>query len=378
MAALQSLSGISILVVEDDYQIASDLALELRSVDIDVVGPAATVEDALDLIGSRPDLAGAVLDIRLNDENVFPVADELKRLGLPYVFATGFEPDLVPARHADKMLLRKPAEPHAVISVLLQALPSGSVSIEQATGNKLLARLPENILELILPKLRHIFLPRGAVLEQSNHLIDKVYFPIDCVGSLIVVGREGSRVETGLVGREGMTGAALVEGDAYTPYELITQVEGDALVMTASDFIAFARTAAELRILVRRFSRSLGVQVSYTALANAKFEIRQRLARWLVMVHDRVPGRSFQLTHDYLAIMLGVRRSSVTDALHLLEGEKLIRSTRMNIEIRDHQRLIAAAGEAYGEPEAEYERLMEIPLATGLPPVQSVRIAAVN
>jgi len=198
------------------------------------------------------------------------------------------------------------------------------------------------------------------------------------VGSLIVVGREGSRVETGLVGREGMTGAALVEGDAYTPYELITQVEGDALVMMASDFVAFALATPELRIFARRFLRSLGVQVSYTALANAKFEIRQRLARWLVMVHDRVPGRSFQLTHDYLAIMLGVRRSSVTDALHLLEGETLIRSTRMSIEIRDRQGLITVAGEAYGAPEVEYERLMALPLATGSPAFPSVRIAAAN
>ncbi|WP_313200159.1 helix-turn-helix domain-containing protein [Rhizobium sp.] len=175
-----------------------------------------------------------------------------------------------------------------------------------------------------------------------------------------------------------MTGAALVEGDAYTPYELITQVEGDALVMMASDFVAFALATPELRIFARRFLRSLGVQVSYTALANVKFEIRQRLARWLVMVHDRVPGRSFQLTHDYLAIMLGVRRSSVTDALHLLEGETLIRSTRMSIEIRDRQGLITVAGEAYGAPEVEYERLMALPLATGSPAFPSVRIAAAN
>ena len=82
------------------------------------------------------------------------------------------------------------------------------------------------------------------------------------------------------------------------------------------------------------------------------------------MVHDRVPGRHFHLTHEYLAIMLGVRRPSVTDALHILEGDKLIRSTRGNIEIRDRRGLVAAAGEAFGAPEAEYDRLMALPIAS--------------
>lgn len=378
MTLLHALSGRSILVVEDDYHIASDLAFQLSSANIDVIGPVANVDNALKLIGSKPDLAGAVLDIRLGDGDVFPVADELKRLGLPYVFATGFEPDLVPARHADRMLLRKPVEADAIVAAISEALNGASVSIEQAIKNKLLDRLPKHSLEMMLPKLRQIALPRSAVLEQPHQLVAKVYFPINCVASLIVVGREGSRIETGLVGCEGMTGAGLADGDTYSPYELVTQVEGDALVMGASDFISLSAMIPELRILAVRFFRSLAVQVSYTAIANARFEIRQRLARWLVMVHDRIPGQSFQLTHDYLAIMLGVRRSSVTDALHLLEGDKLIRSTRNNIEIRDRAGLIEVAGEAFGTPEAEYERLMALPVTADPAPVTGSRIAAVN
>ena len=132
----------------------------------------------------------------------------------------------------------------------------------------------------------------------------------------------------------------------------------------------------ELRILASRFARSLAVRVSYTALANGRFEVKQRLARWLAVVHERVPGREFHLTHDYLAIMLGVRRPSVTDALHLLEGNKLIRSTRGNIEIRDRNGLIAAAGEAFGAPEAEYERLMALPFAINA--TSGPRLAATN
>ena len=334
------------------------------------------MENALDLINERPDLGGAILDIRLGDEDVFPIADELRRLGIPFVFATGLEPDQIPTRHADRSVLRKPIENEAISATLTQVIYSGSVSLEEAQRNKLLAKLPQHSLALILPTLRVIGLPRGAVMEIPNQIVTRVYFPIDCVGSLIVVGRQGSRIETGLVGREGMTGTGLTDGDDRTPYELVTQIPGDALAMGAHDFLAMMDLVPELRVLAGRFARSLGVQVSYTALANARFEVKQRLARWLAMVHERVPGREFRLTHDYLAIMLGVRRPSVTDALHLLEGDKLIRSTRGTIEIRDRNGLVAAAGEAFGAPEAEYDRLMALPLAVQVE--QYRRLAASN
>jgi CheY-like chemotaxis protein/CRP-like cAMP-binding protein len=376
--SLKSLSGKSILVVEDEYHIATEMASHLLSAGINVVGPASNADNALALISERPDLAGAILDIRLGDTNVFPVADELKRLSVPYVFATALEPDQIPARHADKIVLRKPVEDEAIVAALTQVIQEGSVSIEQASRNALLARLQQRSLGLILPKLQTITLPRGAVMEIPNQIVNRVYFPIDCVGSLIVVGRDGSMIETGLVGREGMTGTGLADGDDRTPFELITQIDGEALVMNAADFVTTSAIIPELRVLSGRFARSLGVQVSFTALTNARFDIKQRLARWLIMVHDRVPGRDFHLTHDYLAIMLGVRRPSVTDALHLLEGEKLIRSTRSNVEIRDRQGLVDVAGEAYGTPEAEYERLITLPLALGSEPVSAIRVAAMN
>ncbi len=362
--SLHSLAGKSILIVEDEYHIASGLASHLLSAGVDVVGPASGVDDALKYISARHHLAGAILDIRLGDTNVFPVADELDRLSIPYLFATALEADQIPARHADAIVLRKPVEDDAIVAALTQVVRDDPVSIEQACRNGVLAKLPQRSLDLILPKLRAMTLPRGAVMERPNQIVRRVYFPIDCVGSLIVVGRQGSRIETGLVGREGMTGTGLADGDFQTPYELITQIDGDALAAGAEDFVRILETVPELRLLSGRFARSLGIQVSYTALSNARFDIKQRLARWLVMVHDRVPGRHFHLTHEYLAIMLGVRRPSVTDALHILEGDKLIRSTRGNIEIRDRRGLVAAAGEAFGAPEAEYDRLMALPIAS--------------
>lgn len=190
-----------------------------------------------------------------------------------------------------------------------------------------------------------------------------MYFPLDCVISAIAVGRDGSRIETGLIGWEGMTGFAIAQGDEETPFELINQAAGDALFMTKEDFKQLLVRAPNVRLLASRFARSMNIQVSYTALANGRHKIQKRLARWLLMMQDRAPHRrEFRLTHDYLAIMLGVRRPSVTDAIHILEGERLIRGTRSNLEIVDRNGLIAVAGGIYGTPEDEYARLMALPL----------------
>lgn len=162
-----------------------------------------------------------------------------------------------------------------------------------------------------------------------------------------------------------MIGAGIALDDDRTPHELIIQAEGTALAMAADDFTLMLKDALELDILAGRFARSLGIQVSHTALANGKFDLRMRLARWLLMMDDRTPTGAIELTHEYLSIMLGARRASVTDALHVLGGEHLIRSTRSRLEIRDRPGLIEFAGESYGTPEAEHRRLMELPLRCG-------------
>ncbi|MDH0118033.1 Crp/Fnr family transcriptional regulator [Agrobacterium pusense] len=352
-----ALVGKRVLVVEDDYLIATDLKTQLHNVGINVIGPVPNIGAAQELLSNEADIAGAILDVRLGDEFVFPVADELERRGVPFVFATGFEPDIVPARHSDKIVLRKPTESRAIAVALAGAAYPFPVTSHQAAQNLILARLPPPVLAALLPQLRVVALPRGSVLEVPDQLVNRVYFPLDCVASMIVVGRDGTRVETGIIGREGLTGSGLSDNDDRTPYELIIQIDGTALAMSADEFRQALTSVPELRVLTTRFARSLGVQVSYTALANAKFDIRQRLARWLVMMQDRVPGRSLNITHDYLAVMLGVRRSSVTDVLHILEGDKLIRANRSCIKVRNRNGLIEVAGESYGAPEAEHNRL---------------------
>ncbi len=358
----QSLSAKKVLVVEDDFYVASDLASRLRSIGFEVVGPCPRVDQALAAVATTRDLGAAVLDINLDGETVFPVADALERLGLPFIFATGYDPDRVPSRHSGTLVLRKPLEEDAIAAALMDTLPARSVDSSEARGNEILARLGEAKLREMLSSLQRVYLPRGAVLEVPRQAVSRVYFPLDCVLSLIVVGRDGTRIETGLIGKEGLSGFGLVEGDGHTPYELVNQIEGFTLSMQASAFVPLLDATPVLEMLARRFSRALSVQVSHTALANGRFNVQARLARWLLMIHDRIPKDTFDLTHDYLAIMLGVRRPSVTDALHILEGKKGIRSTRSSIRILDREILKSLAGEAYGGPEESYARVMELPL----------------
>lgn len=362
MVAQEPLAGKRILVVEDDYYTVTELASRLEAMAAVVAGAAPGVDEALELIASTPDLDGVILDINLGGEMSFPVADELERLGLPFVFATAYNPEVVPARHADKIVLRKPFDEEGLAVGLSNAAHPRAVSIEQATRNQILGLLPTSIVHELLPMLRVIRMPRGAVLEVANQTISRVYFPIHCIASLVAVGTAGTRIETGLIGNEGMTGTGIALGDNRTPHELINQIEGDTLVMAARDFEEALATFPELDLLAGRFARSLGIQVSHTALANGKFDVRTRLARWLLMVDDRSATSAFGLTHEYLSIMLGARRSSVTEALHVLEGEHLVRSTRNHLEIRDRPQLLAFAGESYGTPEAEHRRLMALPL----------------
>ncbi|MDM9645598.1 helix-turn-helix domain-containing protein [Rhizobium sp. S163] len=362
MATHEDLAGKSILLVEDDYFAVTELAARLETLGVNIAGLSPGVAEALETIASVPDLDGAILDINLRGEMVFPVADELERLGIPFIFATGYDVDILPDRHADKIVLRKPLEEEVLALGLSRVSRPRPVLLEEASKNQILARLPEAILKGLLPLLTLVHVPRGAILEVPHQAISRVYFPIDCVASLIAVGSNGSKIETGLIGLEGMTGTGIALGDNRTPHELINQAEGRTFAMAADEFSLVLRDFPEFDLLAGRFARSLGIQVSHTALANGKFDLRIRLARWLLMMDDRTPIGAFELTHEYLSIMLGARRASVTDAIHVLEGEHLIRSTRSRLEICDRFQLIKFAGESYGTPEDEHRRLMALPL----------------
>jgi CRP-like cAMP-binding protein len=224
--------------------------------------------------------------------------------------------------------------------------------------NLLLATLSGPDVARLEPHLEAIDLPVGLILAEPNTVIAHAVF-LD-VGLCSVVSNlgEAGRVEIGLCGRDGMVVPALVLGTDTVPFQVFMQVAGRGRRIPVPALREAVAGSPSLRDLLLRFTQTFLVQVAQTAVANAGATAEERLARWLLMYHDRQDGDDLSVTHEFLAIMLGVRRPTVTVAIHTLEGAGLIRARRGRIRVLSRVRLEEAAGRTYGPAEAEYERLI--------------------
>ncbi len=200
---------------------------------------------------------------------------------------------------------------------------------------------------------------QGQVICPANEPIRDVSFPEGGVASFHDLLSDGSRVGIGIIGREGMTGWPVLLGAEISPHEATVAIaSGTALQMPAGTLLAACQERPALNHLLLRFVHTFIRQLARTIVSNVCDPVERRLSRWLLMNQDRLHGDEIELTHKQIGMMLGVRRASVTDALHLLEGAGLIRSTRGCICIRDRQGLETLTGESYGAAEAEYSRLI--------------------
>jgi len=199
---------------------------------------------------------------------------------------------------------------------------------------------------------------RGTILFHKDEPVEHIWFLESGIGSLITVSDEGSRVESGVFGRDGFGPVAFAMDSDRSPIDGQAQSSIRFHRIEAGIIKAALAQSPDLRALLLRYAHTLSVQTSYTALSNAIHTVDQRLARWLLMLHDRVDGDELRITHEFLSTMLAVRRPSVTTSLHVLEGEGLIRSKRGCVMIRDRAAMEVFASDSYGPPEREYERLL--------------------
>jgi hypothetical protein len=169
-------------------------------------------------------------------------------------------------------------------------------------------------------------------------------------------------VEVGHIGPEGLSGAHLFLGTASTPNQTFMQVAGRGAKVASSVLLDLTVEAPLVREFFLRYVHSCEIQLAQSALANGRYNMNERLARWLLMCHDRLDGIDLPLTHEFLALMLGVRRSGVTNEIHILEGMGAIRATRGNVRVVDRRKLEEIAAGCYGVAEVEYERLLGLPL----------------
>jgi CRP-like cAMP-binding protein len=229
---------------------------------------------------------------------------------------------------------------------------------QSSVRNNLLRLMPSESFDQIGSHLEQVELQRGFQLSVPHEEPDYAYFPETGIASIVAQSPEGQQAEIGIFGRDGMTPAGLVLAAEKDPFSIFMQVEGNGYRIATSILKQALEADTELQNLLARYAQALSVQSAYTSLSNAVHHIDERLARWILMCHDRTDGDEISLTHEFLSIMLAVRRPSVTTALHVLEGRKLIYSERGVIIVRDRTALQSFARDAYGESEKEYERLL--------------------
>jgi CRP-like cAMP-binding protein len=224
--------------------------------------------------------------------------------------------------------------------------------------NQLLAAMSAADFASLQPHLKPVAMALLKDMEQPNQRIETVYFMETGIASVVAVQSDETRVEVGLIGREGMSGMAVVLGGNQSPHATYIQVAGEGQRITAKELRKAMDASRTLHSLLLKFAQVFMAQTAHTAIANARAHIDQRLARWILMAHDRTGANTLPLTHEFLSLMLGVRRAGVTEALQSLKRQKLIENGRNKIVIRNRRGIERMAGAAYGTPEKEYRRLI--------------------
>ena len=231
----------------------------------------------------------------------------------------------------------------------------------QSRTNRLLGMLALEDFEILRPQLETVALDYRQTLCEENRPITSVYFPLAGVASLVNTMKNGAAAEVGTIGNEGIVGLPVLFGDTIGPTTVYVQVPGDGLRMPAADFAKALAARPAMRVAMLRYAHALFNQVTQSAACNRFHHIEQRCCRWLLMTHDRVQSDHFLLTQEFLGMMLGVQRSSVTAAASSLKRKKLIAYSRGHVTILDRAGLLKRSCECYAVSKREFDRLLGEP-----------------
>jgi CRP-like cAMP-binding protein len=230
-------------------------------------------------------------------------------------------------------------------------------SQRNSSQNRLLAALPSERYETLLPKLTRVSLDIKEVLYDVDQPISEVYFPLSGVISLVSETGQDI-VEVATVGNEGFVGLPVFLGSDRTTIKAFSQIPGESLKMKSADFKAELKRDGDLQELLQLYTQGLLNQMAQSAACNRVHSIEQRCARWLLMCADRVGGKDFSLTQEFLGQMLGVRRPQISKVASRLQKAGLIRYRRGQVTIIDREKLQAATCECYKIVQDEYSRLL--------------------
>jgi CRP-like cAMP-binding protein len=229
---------------------------------------------------------------------------------------------------------------------------------ETPVANRLLAALTKKEYQQLLPRLETVTLTFGDILFEPGDTIRHVYFPNNSIVSLLSAVGERQHLEVGIVGNEGMAGLPVFMGVSKSRTRGLVQGEGSAMRMKVAALRKETSNGSSLHKLLHRYTHALMTQISQTAACNRFHHVNQRLARWLLMTHDRIEGDEFRLTQEFLSQMLGVRREGVTLAAGILQKQKLISYSRGRIRILDRAGLERASCQCYAMVKDEYDNFL--------------------
>ena len=243
--------------------------------------------------------------------------------------------------------------------MLLPEFLGGAHAPHISISNRLLAALAPGDLDTLRARLEPVPLPHKQTLSNPGAPIEHVYFVEQGMVSLVQpLEGKGGMIEVGMIGNEGFVGVPVLLGADTSPLEAMVQIPGSALRMQAGAFREeTARSTALLGVLLR-YAEALQVQVSFSAACNGRHPLPERLARWLLVARDRAPSDELPLGHEFLSMMLGVRRAGVTVALGGLKTAGLVRNSNGRVTIIDRPGLEAAACGCYRAVRNEYETLL--------------------
>ena len=250
------------------------------------------------------------------------------------------------------------ARPRADDGTATTVAPEASTESQAAERNRLLRALPPAAYDALRPHLEPLELTMGQVLWRPDGPLHAVYFPQTAVCSLLTPLSDEAAVESATVGYEGMVGVPVVLGAASTHSQALGQVAGRAARVDAGRFREWLATADGALPLLPRYAQALVEQTAQSVACNRKHAMEERCARWLLATRERVGSDRFELTHEFLAAMLGVRRASVTVAAGMLQQAGLITYSRGRVTILDGERLEQASCECYRVVREQHERLL--------------------
>ena len=232
-----------------------------------------------------------------------------------------------------------------------------SAAPELTHENRLLAMLPEKEYERLAPHLQPVSLSLSQVLFRPDDKLQYVYFPVNSIISLLTDLEDGTGMEVGLVGREGMAGISAILGGRETKVATV-QAKGSALLLKAEIVQEEFQRGGILQSTLLRYTHALMTQISQSVVCNVRHPIAGRLARWLLMYHDRLDVDEFELTHEFMANMLGVRRSGISEIANKLQQMGFIKYKRGRITITDRKGMERFACECYPVVKEKYDSFL--------------------